>query len=120
MPISASLSPVIIPANGSQSAAFEVANDQIISVYVPAAWTPAPLAVQAALVVGTPGVSDWFTVTDLDGEVSLPAAAGRVLCLPGALLIPNSAHWLRFVSGTVGSPVVQLAERILQVERRSF
>lgn len=119
MPILASSENVTIAAGQSASGAMAF-DGQNLALWVPLGWTAAALAIQAARVPGTPVANDWHTVTDLDGEVSLPAAALRVVIIPASLMIPNVARWVRFISGTVAAPVNQVAERVIPVERRSF
>lgn len=120
MSIIASTATLTIESGASVSNAMPIAGDQNISLWMPDAWTTAGLALQVARVEGTPGASDWRTVADPSGMVALAAAANIVILVPATLLLPNSARWLRVLSGTVAVPVTQGATRTIVAERRSF
>lgn len=108
-------------ANGA-SASGNVAAGQVqhISFFMPTAWTAAALAVQISRLQAAPSVdADWHTLTDALGEVSLPAAAGRVLVLPTSVLIP-ACNWIRVISGTVSARVPQGAARVIPAIARTY
>lgn len=111
MPIIASTASAVIANAGTNSTEVDIASDQNISIWMPAAWTAATLTVQ----VQREGSADWFTLCDVDGPIVLTVAAAQVILLPASSLIPNGARKLRLVSS-----VAQGAERTLIVERRSF
>lgn len=120
MTIIATTSVLTINASASASNEIQLGDEQNLAFWMPDAWTAAPLAVQLARTTNTPINADWRTLTDGTGEISLPAAASRVIVLSALLLIPNSAYWLRVISGTVGAPVPQAATRLITVERRTM
>ena len=101
-----------IATSQSASNAFELpASTRNVAFAIPAAWTAAGLAVQFAFTAAAPVAADWRTWTDQSAEVALPAAANRVLTPSQILLVPPGARWMRVISGTVGTPVVQTAQR---------
>jgi small ligand-binding sensory domain FIST len=111
MALVASLATLTIANTGTISTEMDIAQEQNLSVWMPAAWTAATLTIQ----VQREGSTAWHTVCDQDNVVVLPAAVDRVLLLPASSLLPNSARKLRLVSS-----VAQGADRTLVVERRAF
>jgi hypothetical protein len=112
-----------IPNGTALSGAVDIERAQSMALWFPAAWTAANVTLQFAQ-VETPDTADWFDFYDLVGEVTLPAAASRVVVFTGGLLLPgitrvpqtNSAiAKMRIRSGTAASPVNQDAERLIRV-----
>lgn len=84
---------------------------------LPSAWTAAVLTVQCAWTDDTPQASDWksFQVGGATSyEVSLPAAADRVVSLNRDTPLP-SPRWIRLRSGTAAAPVTQGADRVIKL-----
>lgn len=116
----APLTPTPSIANGaSVSGAIALPpNARNLSIYMPAAWTAAGMAVQFATTDAAPSAGDWRTWTDHTGEIALPAAANRVITTLDTIPMPSGAKWMRLVSGTVASQVVQAAQRDIPVTVR--
>lgn len=107
----ASYGTVTISNGGTVSTEFEVAQNQNVSIWMPSAWSPATLTIQAQ----REGSTDWHTVSDTDGVITIQADAGRVILLPASTMLPNGARRLRLVSSAA-----QGAQRVIGVERRGF
>lgn len=83
----------------------------VIGVQLPAVWTAADLTVQAVLPDGDPSVDTWTNVYDEVGtEYTITGTAGAIILLPPADLA--GLRYLRFRSGTSGTPVAQAARRV--------
>lgn len=111
----------LVIANGaSASGALRLYEFHQLSFWIPQDWTAAALSLQVARQEAEPTLSSqWWTVADVNGEVSLPASAGRVLVMNAGLMLP-AYRWLRVVSGSVAAPVSQGAERTIPVTGRRF
>lgn len=109
-----------IPNAQSASQAVRLYDFHALAFWMPPAWTAAPLAIQLSRAEATPMLAaDWWTLTDTLGEVSLPAAAGRVLVTPSGIVLPLM-RWLRVVSGSPGAPVAQSTARDIIMQGRRF
>lgn len=120
MPSIATAYTLTFTINTSVTNTAQIGDAHNLTIWMPAAWTTATMAVQLARTTGTPSAGDWRTLTDGTAEVALPAAANRVIVLSRMWMIPNGAYWLRLVSGTVAAQVNQTAERVLTLEARNL
>lgn len=111
----------VIPTGASASQPISFAEYHTISLWMPAAWTAATLAMQASLSGAEPASdADWRTIFTDTAELALPAGAGRVLSVPAGILVPAGARWVRLISGTVATRVNQAAQRDILAAFRRF
>lgn len=100
-----------IAAAGSLSGAVDLgADNRLVGLQVGAAWTAAVITLQ--------GSNDGVTYADVynsAGELSLPAAANRLLLVDQNLLA--GVRYLKVRSGTGAAPVAQVAAAAITVLR---
>lgn len=98
---------VRIEAGQAVSGAFDLAGTRIAAVIMPASWTAANLSFQAS----TDEAGTYIDCYSSEGdELTAVVAASRVVCDFTGI---EGLGWVRFRSGTTGSPVNQAAARIL-------
>jgi hypothetical protein len=94
----------------SLSPAVDLANQRAVRIAMPAAWTTANLTFQ----VSVDGVT-YNNLYDKDGvEYVVQAAVSRSILLP--IVDWLGVRYLKVRSGTSGTPVVQVAARILMLQ----
>jgi hypothetical protein len=108
------LLPATILAGASLSNAVALGAKTPVGIIIPAAWTAAALTVLASCDGGTTWASLWDEATG--NEVSLPSAASRFIRLNP--LLWNGVIHIQLRSGTLASPIVQVAQAVLQIAVR--
>lgn len=97
----------------SVSAAVNLGGLRLFGLVMPAAWTTANLTFQMS---PDNGVS-WSNIFDINGvEFTVTAAASRFITFDPAAL--PAVQWLQIRSGTSGTPVVQAADRNINLVLR--
>jgi len=100
-----------IASGGSLSDALDIGTAKHLAVQMPTGWNTAVITL-AASVDGT----NYYPVTDSAGiEVSITAAASKVIGIDLAALSIAALRFIKFRSGTSGSAVNQSAARTLYV-----
>ena len=103
-----SVETVTIASGASLSGAVDLGAHRLGAVIVPSAWTAASITLQASQsLAGTYG----DVYDDLGTEISLTAAAGRVIT--GVTLERIPLRYVKLRSGTSATPVNQAAARTL-------
>lgn len=97
-------------ANGaSLSGALNLENRTAVAIIMPAAWTAASITFQAS-VDGT----NYYNVYTTSAELSATVAASYFVVLPKTTGL-EAVRYIKIRSGTSGTPVNQLADRIITV-----
>lgn len=105
----ARLFPAVIPAAGSLSAAVQLRGWEVVAVIMPAAWTAAGITFQ----VSNDGVVFHEARASTGAETTLTVAVDQRVSVPAAAL--TGAREIRVRSGTAAVPVVQAAERTVEL-----
>lgn len=104
-----------IPSGGTVSPAFSLAGTSLVGFFAPPAWTAAALQIQASI----DGVNNWGPITDQYG-VAVSSWSALTALYPYSVdpvaMLPWS--YIRLLSGTVGSPVAQGADRVFTMITR--
>jgi len=82
-------------------------------IEMPSVWTAADLTFQ----VSTDG-TNWLNLYDDTGEYTLSAAASRAIGFPGANVF-TGFQYIKVRSGTSGTPVNQIADRVIRIACKS-
>lgn len=82
----------------------------VVAIEMPSAWTTAPLTLQAA---ATPNGPFRDVVDDSGTEITIQAAANRVIPLVYAANAIAPLRFIKLRSGTSATPVQQAATRVL-------
>ncbi len=97
--------PWSIALNAFLSGTIDIGGSSIGIIFMPGAWTAADLTFQ----IGQWQNGSYWSLYDESGtEVVVTAAAARAIPLPPEVF---GARWIKIRSGTVGTPVLQLAQR---------
>ena len=96
----------VIENGGSLSGAVDLGGRKLVAIVMPDTWTAASLTFQAS-----PDGTNYFNVYDDPTERKLTVAASYYSALNIADWV--GFRWLKFRSGTAGTPVNQAAERTL-------
>jgi hypothetical protein len=103
---------VTILSGASLSDAISLANRHLMSIIIPAAWTAAALTFQFS----TDGIT-YYNAYSLTAELTAnttATAANQIVNIPSTDAF-HSARYLKIRSGTSGTAVNQLANRVLTV-----
>jgi len=100
---------VTIPSGQSLSGAVDLGGRTLGAIQMPAAWDAASMTFEASL----DGVTYFNLLDDTASEVTLTVAANDLLRL--TLSDWQAFRWLKFRSGTSGSPVNQSADRVISL-----
>lgn len=111
----------VIALNTQVSQAIQFEDYHTITVWMPDAWTAANLTMQASRSGSEPTAeAQWRNVWTDTGELSLPAAANRVISAQFGFMVPAGSRWIRLVSGTSATRVTQTAARTITAAFRRF
>lgn len=100
-----------IAAGAAVSGVVAIAGQRVAAIQMPAVWTTANLTFQGSFDGGT-----FADIYDEAGtEFSITAAASRYIGLDAGALELSGLQWLKVRSGTVASPVNQVAAAIIQL-----
>ena len=104
-----------IPSGSSVSPAVDLQNTALVGFFAPAAWTTAALQIQAS----ADGSTNWGPIIDQYGSAISSWTALTALypySIDSAAMLPF--RYIRFLSGTVATPVNQGADRVFTVLMR--
>lgn len=104
--------PLTIAAGESQTAALDITPFEIMQLQMPTDWTAANITV---LTCSTKDGTFQPLYDDAGNEVTIQSAASRNISLDINMLKLASASWIKFRSGTAGTPVNQAAAREIKL-----
>ena len=113
--IGLSTAAVTIASGTSLSGSLAIGALVPVGLWMPAAWTPANITVQAS----PDGGETFLEFVDSAGNaITVTVAAGQLVAFSEVMW--QSVNFLKLRSGTLASPVAQSADRIINLVLRDF